>query len=241
MFKHLLATTALCLIGSTASAQFAFSHGDVSLGAYGFTNSPGIYGFELAARGDYDIGSLGLQLDGTFDYLTDFSSSISSSALEAHVYKELASGHKVGAYFGAGRFAFASDYIGFTGIEGMFDLGAVDVEASLGALYVFGGGSAIGDASLYAFYEISPSFEVSAGIRGLFDSSFTEATAALGAQYNIPNSDFAVSGYVSTPVGGGGFSAHTVVGLQVTYSLGNNNGERLFNSHNVTYYNLTHP
>lgn len=234
MFKRLLATTALCLIGSTASAEMAFSHGDITAGAYGFSAEPGVYLFDLTARGAWDTGSLGVQLDATYSAITDFTNSLGFGMAGAHLYLPSAGGHKYGAYASAD--AIAGNVFYGAGAEAMFGFASLDLEVAAGAIFNLGT-AVIGDVSATAFYQISPQFEVSAGIRSLFYSSDSINAATLGASYDFPASNFAVNGYASTAFGGGG----TVYGLQVTYALGDTGGNRLFSPRGLNLLKTFNP
>ena len=225
--KKLLITTALVsAIAGTASAQMVFQTGQVDFTYYDLGFGPDLSTFELAGRADFDVGQMGLQLDGGVSILTDFSESVESYAVGVHVYKPLYWVAKVGGYAGYDLLSDSggSDGIINFGVEGMASLGAVDVEASIGGHKFDGAPEYYWMATLHAYYEVSDSVELSAGIDHFFYDTSTLTDYRLGVAYTLPNMPLTIGAEYSAMDGNDSF------GIVASYAFGPASDERLFRS-----------
>ncbi len=208
-------------------------------GSVEFGYSPGALGtsadvFSLEGQFLYQTGSIGLQFDAKAAVLTDYSSSLNEYLIGIHAYKPFANGVKLGGY-GAYSLLTSSGGGGSVSIldtrgEGIFQLGgAVDLEASVGALTFFDSGSSsasLGIANRDIFYAISPSFEVSAGSLIAFSSSGTTSTYRVGASYELANMPVTLG----LTYGFDG-SGNDSLGLTASYAFGGPASERQFRGH----------
>jgi len=225
MKSFFTAAAAASLMAGAASAQMVFEQGDVSLSYYNYPDNPSIGGFVLDASGAYQIGQFGVQLDATTTVLTDFIDLVELYSVAGRAYKTLPNGTKLGGYLKAEfiRGAVDEEIYGY-GAEALFALGALDIEAYAGAATITGYDT-FGNAGIQAYYEISPSFELSAGGDFLWDlDGDSMQYYNLAAEYSF--SGIPVSLLASYTFSGTGNI--NVIGISASYSFGPNTDSRLF-------------
>lgn len=224
--KKLLITSAIvAFTGSAAHAQISFQSGLLTFGYISDAAFANADNFSFTAQGDYNIGQMGLQLDGSISAVTDFTYFFAEYSIGAHVYKEFGNGTKVGAFANADYFdLFGSNVLLGVGVEGMKRFGALDIEASVGWLTVSDQPDGFGIATLEAYYSVSPSIEVSAGYFVFFDTGNSFTSYRVGANYTLANLPIAIGvNYYNVEDLG-------TLQLEASYAFGAPGDERLFGS-----------
>ncbi len=222
MKSFFTAAAAASLMAGAASAQMVFEQGNVSLSYYNYPDSPSIGGFVLDASGAYQIGQFGVQLDATTTVLTDFIDLVELYSVAGRAYKTLPNGTKLGGYLKAEfiRGAVDEEIYGY-GAEALFALGALDIEAYAGGATIIGF-NILGNAGIQAYYEISPSLELSAGGDFLWDyDGDLMQFYNLAAEYSFSGIPVSLRASYST-------GSINVIGISASYSFGPNTDSRLF-------------
>lgn len=220
MKNLLLMTTAAVALAGAAQAEVEFVKGEASL-TYSQIAGETFSILDGTVGAAFSMGTYGFQFGGTTTTFTDFADSITFSSVDAHAYSQGANGNKYGVYTSSGSvFLPAMSY----GVEGMFNLGLVDVEAFAG-LIAFSGNE-IGQAGVAAFAEVSNGFEVSAAYETIFEIGglFSEDYYELGASYDIPNSNLEATATYQSFFGG----TEAIYGVGIQWNFGPNQDERLF-------------
>jgi len=221
----LLMTTAAVAIAGAAQAEVSFVKGTVSVDV-SLVDGTDMNLTDTGADAAFSIGTYGFQFGGGNLTFSDGSESESLGYSNAHVYYQAANGNKYGVYSSA-MSAF-DEY----GVEGMFNIGPVDVEAYAG--YMDFDGDSLGHAGLEAFFEVSEGIEVSAGYETIFETdsggdSFD--SYSVGASYDIPNTNLtATASYESFDSG-----SEAMYGIGLEWSFGPNQDERLFGSRELPF------
>ncbi|MCI2400290.1 hypothetical protein [Aliiroseovarius subalbicans] len=233
-----LTVSALALMTGIASAETGFQYGAIDFDAYGFGANDS-YAFNLTARGAFDLGSMGLQVDGRVAMLTDFTDSDELYSVGAHLYTSVADGHRLGGYLGYSHIPTSSRGIVFAGAEGLFDLGAVDVEASLGVMrFTSGSSPTFANVGLTAMFDVAPNVELSATYAGLFPMDAGPGgqvnAGLLKATYYVPNSAWSMNATLGYTDG----NDTMVYGLGLSYAFGAQSVDRLFTPHDLNIAHL---
>jgi len=229
----LVSAAVLAVTASTANAQMTFESGSIDLGYYAYQGVPGLSTLTFGARGDYSIGPIGLQLDGSGILVRTTVDSLQTYSVGGHVYKELANGSKIGAY---ATYEFLPELspnrMYAVGVEGIASFGPFDIEAAIGATSDATGGSfgTVWAADVDTYYEISPSLEVNVGILYLF-GNFTNITVYnAGLNYTLANIPVTIG---ASYLNRGGSSSFNV---NASFVIGPKLDERLFSSRQYPLY-----
>lgn len=223
MNKYLVAATVIMSLSGAASAQVAFQFGTIDLEYFDVNYGQDVYTFSGGGRADYDIGSLGLQLDGTAFAITNFNSTYTNLSAGAHVYKQFENGAKFGAYVGIKSFdgpAIPQLIIYKFGLEGMMSFGPLDVDAYLGGAIANGYFSWIVDID--AYYSLTNTLELSVGMAQIIDEERVSTDYSIGLMYDIPNMPVSIGlEYVPDDL-------NSMVVVSASYAFGAPTNERLF-------------
>jgi len=232
------AITAL-LVSSAAQAEIVMETGDVSVGySFGTDTVSGAGLLDLTIRGDYAIGQLGVQLDGfTGTLLGDPAEDLAIYAVGGHAYMQFNNGVKAGAYVGYDSLSIPGDTVTITnyGVEAMAGFGSIDLEASLGWIDVNDQPTdPLLVVEVNASYDISPSFELSAGYENISGSGNNSNIYTIGAGYTLSNMPVSIDASYTyfDDIGVNGIG---VVGVNVSYSFGGPSDEQLFNTHGYPF------
>lgn len=223
----LLMTTAAVAIAGAAQAEVSFVKGTASLDLSQINGST----FTLInsdADVAFSMGAYGFQIGAGMLTFTDGTDSTSISNSNAHVYRQAANGNKYGAYVSS--MFFFTEY----GVEGMFNLGPVDVEVYAGMIDDIG--DSVAHVGIEAFFDVSEGIEVSAGYNTLFDTNgggggFFDMYS-VGASYDIPNTNLAATASYETFDDG----LEAIYGIGIEWSFGPNQGERMFGERNFPFF-----
>ncbi len=228
--KNLLPFTLLAtLAAGTASAQLAFESGSIDAAYYPLSGTDFV-GYALGVRGDYQLGGLGVQLDGSATLFNGVGDDVTEYSIGLHAYKALPSGAKFGAFVGLDSFFYATPFKNF-GAEAMVSLGSVDMEASVGRVYLDNFNNGVWIANLDAYYEISPAIEVSAGAIIFFDAEIESTFYTIGAEYTLPNMPLSIGAQYLTD--GEGTDDINIV---ASFAFGPKTDERLFSGRAYPLY-----
>ncbi len=223
MNKYLVAAAAVMSLSGAASAQVAFQFGTIDLEYFDVNHGLDVYTFSGGGRADYDIGNLGLQLDGTAFAITNFNSSYTNLSVGAHVYKQLENGAKFGAYFGIKSFdgPIIPQLIVYKfGLEGMMRFGPLDVDAYLGGSIANGYFFWMVDVDVY--YSLTDRLELSLGMAQIIDEERVSTDYSIGLMYDIPNAPLSI-GLEYLPD-----DLSSMVVVNASYAFGAPTNERLF-------------
>ncbi len=225
----LLGTAAALAISSASQAEVTFSKGvgSFSVGSSAFGTDIVVVSpeFDMA----FNTGNFGFQVGSGMQYFTDFSNSLTVASFELHGYKNATNGNKFGAYMASGGGGFIPGSTTF-GVEGMFDLGSLDVEASLG--YHSFSGQNIYQGSIDLYYDLSANLEISAGYDILFSGSNNVSAASVGAAYAFGQSGYSVNAGYNFGFDG----AQDTYEVGVSWAFGPNSDERLFGNRSLDIF-----
>ncbi len=221
----LVSAVILTIAAGTANAQMSFETGKIDFNYYGYEGSPGVSTFILGGRGAYSLGQMGLQFDASALSIGDSISSIQEYSTGIHLYKQLASGSKIGGYAGANAFSISgSGSIFSAGAEGIASFGALDVEAAIGVFAISTATSNYWSADIDAYYALTPAIELNAGTLILMSGGGSASIYNLGASYTLPGIPLSIGATYLTSAG------LNVYSINASFSFGPKPKERLFNS-----------
>ena len=228
MKNILLVTAAAVALAGAAQADVSFVKGEASISYNQIADVSDFSLIESGVSAAFSMGTYGVQFGGNNDtYSFGSDPSITFSSTNAHLYHQAENGNKYGAYVGTGGFVFGGTVYG---VEGMFELGSLDVEAYAGVM-MFGGTSELGLAGVGVFYEISPGIEVNAAYDNVsFTSGGPSIDAySLGASYDIPNTNRSATASYESAYDGD----LEMYGLGIKWNFGPDQSERLFGSRDI--------
>lgn len=223
MKNSLVAAAAIMSLSGAASAQVAFQFGTIDLEYFVVNHGQDVYTFSGGGRADYDIGNLGLQLDGTAFAITNFDATYTNLSVGAHVYKQFENGAKLGAYFGIKSFEgpLIQQLIAHKfGLEGMMSFGPLDIDAYLGG--AIANGHFFWMVDIDAYYSITDRLELSVGMAKIMDANSNSTDYSIGLMYDIPNVPLSI-GFEYQPD-----DIFDTVVVNVSYAFGAPSDERLF-------------
>jgi len=232
MKNKILAIVLASSIAGTASAQMAFQSGVIDFSYADDQFAPGVVSLGFGGRADYDIGSFGVQLDGSANVLTDFTNSFSVYSVGIHVNKTLNNGTKLGGFAGVDTISLfgLTDNIYNIGAEAMMSFGAADVEVAIVGLFADNLGDANWRAKIDVYYGISRAFEVSLGVNYWLDGGPGAALFTIGADYQLPNMPISIGAkYYFVD----GFDRLEFV---ASYEFGNPDNQRLFQKRVLPFF-----
>jgi len=225
MKRLLLAAATVASLSGAASAQVAFQFGTLDFTRlYSDEFSSINYYLSGNGRGDYNIGNLGMQLDGGVLMMTDPITPFYFYSAGIHIYKPLVNGTKLGAYASidvmdfSGRFGPITPKIYGFGVESITRIGPVEIEAYIGRLS-YENGFVYWLTEVDVFYELSDAFELSAGVTHFFDGA---TSYSFGATYTFPNSPVSLGADYAFD------DNFSYLGVTASYALGAPTDERLF-------------
>ena len=223
----LLMTTAAVAIAGAAQADVTFVNGTASLDV---SQVGGTTTTIIGSNADvaFSMGAYGFQIGAGMLTFTNGSSTESIGRSNAHIYHQAANGNKYGGYISS--MYYFTEY----GVEGMFSLGPVDVEAYAGMLDDTGGN--VAHVGVEAFFDVAEGFEVSAGYNALFDTSggggLGYDTYSVGVSYDIPNTNLAATASYEAFDGG----SEAFYGIGIEWSFGPDQSERLFGERSFLFF-----
>jgi len=224
----LISAAFLTIAASTASAQLSFSSASIDLDY--LTDQRFSGGFvTFGGRADYDIGQLGMQLDGKAGAVVGNGGlplSIYNAAV--HVYKPFGNGAKFGGYAGLSPVSLLgrTSYIYSVGVEGMMSFGPLDMEAAISNISIAGSAITAWFVEVDAYYTISQAVELNAGVSSLMSNGNSPSTYySIGAKYKMAN--------IPVSLGANYFLSSkndTFIEFVASYAFGPGSDERLFSS-----------
>jgi len=237
MKRILLLTTAAITFAGTANADVSFVSGSASLVAADSYLGSDVYQLDAGLDVAFDTDHFGFQFGGSHTIITDFDNNITLTDFNLHVYKNGTGDNKYGIYVnsigipsgGGGSFT------GY-GVEGMFGLGPITIDASFGGLTADGLPENIYVGMIGAEYDITDSMSVHANYNSVSFSGNSIESYIIGAAYEIGDTNLTVTadyqGFIDAP------SDINQISLGLSYGFGPNKGHRLFDNPTISLFGL---
>lgn len=225
----------MAVLGTAMQAQVELSNGVAGIG-YGSYIDEDFGSFETSVNAAFNYGDYGFQFGGNIETLTGDAPSFSFSGFDIHAYRKFENGNKIGVFvknnssFGL----FGSKNIG---VEGMFNFGALDVQAGIGYIDSPFGGDSIGQIDLAGYYKITENIEVNATYNYIFsfDGIDESSSYSFGAVYTIGDSGYSLNASYTSSVDGPG----DMVNIGASWNFGPNQDDRLFGAgSNIFFFGL---
>lgn len=219
-------------IASIANAQMAFKSGVIDFSYTDTDLGQDIVNLSFGGRADYDIGALGLQLDGNVATITDFAFSLEQYSVGIHINKTLNNGTKLGGFVGAQTLSFWGSTLEFynIGAEAMMSFGQVDVETAIIGIFLDDLSDADWRVKVDLYYTVSPAFEVSLGVDYWLDDGPYTALYSVGANYQLPNMPLSIGAKYSASEG------FDTLEFVASYEFGDPNNQRLFQTRSFPFF-----
>lgn len=235
MKRILLLTSAMIAFAGSANADVSFISGSASLVAADSFFGPDVYQLDAGVDVAFDTDYFGFQFGGSHIIHTNFDNSITLTDFNLHVYKNGAGDNKYGIYVNSLAIPIGGGGSSITGygVEGMFGLGPITIDASLGGLTGLGLTQTIYLGIIGAEYNITDSISVHADYNSMFFNDNSISSYTIGAAYEIADTNLSITadymGFVDAP------SDINQISLGLSYGFGPNKGHRLFDNPTVNF------